>query len=164
MKSPWVQAPWWVHWINCCISFSKEPGSLAIISPFYRWGLRDAADRVQQRTDGTFQQGSDNIKGWCWPRKQPEWVSTATCGPRVRARVWCSGTWWELQLPPGAVALGRRTSCRPDSGPAGTEQESKDGGHFYASLLLLGPCSSNETLEVLPRQCSPQGQPPGAPS
>lgn len=33
----------------------------------------------------------------------------------------------------------------------GQSSESKDGGHFHASLLLLGPPSSNETLEVLLR-------------
>ena len=164
VKSPLIQAPRLAHWINCCISFSQEPGSIATISPFHKWGLRDVAGRVQQRTDGTLQKGSDNIEGWCWPRKQPQRVSTATPRRRARARVQCSRTCWELQLPLGGCDLGQKHQLPPWLWSGRDRPESKDGGHVHASLLLLGPPSSNETLEVLLRWCSPQRQLPGPPS
>lgn len=156
VKSPLIQAPRWAHWINCCLSFSQEPGSIATISPFHKWGLRDVA--------GILQQGSDNIEGRCWPRKQAQRVCTATPRPRVRARVECSRTCWELQLPLGGCGLGQNHQLPPWLWSGRDRTESKDSGHFHASLLLLGPSSSNETLEVLLRWCSPQGQLPGAPS
>lgn len=128
----------------------KEPGSLAIISPF--------TVRTERcgRLESTREQISTSSRAQTTSRDDvdpgnSEWVSTATCGPRVRNRVWCSRTWARAAASPGAVALGRRTSCRPDSGQQDRAGEQRRWPLLCPVFFCWGLLRT-ETLEVLPRQ------------
>ena len=77
---------------------------------------------------------------YCQPRTQGQGKG-AVFWDLVGAETSPGELWPWAEAPAATQTLVRR----------GQSSESKDGGHFHASLLLLGPPSSNKTLEVLLR-------------
>ena len=123
------------------------------------WQAESSREQMahSQRAQTTLRDGVDagnSLSGYLLP--PPDAGPGQGCSVPGRAGS-CSFPW-------GGCDLGQKHQLPPWLWSGRDRTESKDGGHVHASLLLLGPPSSYETLEVLLRWYSPQRQLPGPPS